>query len=325
MPEIDALLNKGFVVRQPAETGDGDREPSRGPGRTIIVTGLRRSGTSLVAAMLREAGIFMGSEINDIVHEDEQIAGVMISGDVDALQRIIRDRDADYLTWGFKLPMLSDSIGPDQIALFNNPHLIVPFRDPLAVSARNAMSDYQEPMQALRNSVRELDALITFIEQLACPVLLLSYEKMLAFPSDQVDAITGFSGIPHNDALRNRLVALVEPNRPAYIAVARRRYEGIVEGIAGAHLRGWCQLTKSDEPVSLELFIDGALVRSFVADTFRPDLVAAGFGNGRHGFSVDLGGLDLNEDAVISIKVAQHGVELDNSNRPVREYRHRTA
>ena len=152
MPESDALLNKGFVVRRPAETGD--REPVRGPGRTIIVTGLRRSGTSLVAAMLREAGIFMGSEINDIVHEDEEIAGVMVSRDIDAIRRIIRERDTEYLTWGFKLPMLSDNIGPEQISLFNNPHLIVPFRDPLAISARNALSDYQEPMQALRGSVR---------------------------------------------------------------------------------------------------------------------------------------------------------------------------
>ena len=63
---VAELLNKGFIVNHPV----GLRPPG---GRTFIVTGLHRSGTSLIASILRQVGIFMGAEINDIVHEDEAI------------------------------------------------------------------------------------------------------------------------------------------------------------------------------------------------------------------------------------------------------------
>ena len=60
----DDLINKGVIVNR----------SSAEKGRTFIVTGLYRSGTSLVASILQEAGIFMGRAINDIVFEDEEIA-----------------------------------------------------------------------------------------------------------------------------------------------------------------------------------------------------------------------------------------------------------
>ena len=318
MSAADDLLNKGFIVTHPDRNGGDVNSLAR--GRTIIVTGLRRSGTSLVAAMLRQAGIFMGSDINDSVHEDEEIARVLTSGDKKALRRLIRDRDVNYRTWGFKSPMLGRDLQPERISQFNNPHVIVPFRDPVAISLRNSLSEYQEPMQALQDSLRDLAARMSFVAKLACPGLLLSYEKILTLPGDLVDAITRFCGLPDNDALRSQLIGLIEPNRPSYIAVARRRYEGNIDEIADGSLRGWCHFTGSSDPVSLDLFADGALVRSFIADSFRPDLQAAGVGEGNHGFSIDLDELDLRPDAVIRIKVSQHGVELDNSNRPLSHY-----
>ena len=73
------LINKGFIVnRQAAEKG-----------WTFIVTGLERSGTSLVAAMLRHAGIFLGSEINDVVFEDEAIARTLDARDIAALRQAL--------------------------------------------------------------------------------------------------------------------------------------------------------------------------------------------------------------------------------------------
>jgi hypothetical protein len=51
----DDLLNKGFIVNR--ESGE--------QGRTFIVSGLERSGISLIASFLQQAGIFIGSEIND--------------------------------------------------------------------------------------------------------------------------------------------------------------------------------------------------------------------------------------------------------------------
>jgi hypothetical protein len=73
----DDLLNKGFIV---------NRE-SVEQGRTFIVSGLQRSSISLIASFLQQAGIFIGSEINDAVYEDEEISDVLAARDLQKLRR----------------------------------------------------------------------------------------------------------------------------------------------------------------------------------------------------------------------------------------------
>ena len=149
---------------------------------------------------------------------------------------------------------------------------------------------------------------------------MLSYEKALAFPGDFVGAITRFCGLPESEALRDRLVGLIEPNRPDYIAGSRRRHAGIIEGVIDGQLYGWCRLTGVADPVALELFADGKRVCGFVADAFRQDLLDAGYGLGTHGFYLDVGKLGVKRSAVVRIKVAVHGDELENSGRRVAAY-----
>jgi hypothetical protein len=301
------LVNKGFIVNRP------DAGQPAGGGRTFIVTGLHRSGTTLVASILRQVGIFMGTEINDIVHEDEAMARILIARDRDGLTQLVRQRNANYGTWGFKFPMLSSALDYPDIGLFSDPHIIVTFRDPVSVAVRTSLSEYQAPMQALRAAVDEQAELVAFVDRLHCPSLLLSYEKSLVFPADFIDAILHFCDLPRSDALRDRLIRLIEPNRQVYIAQARRRFEGLIEGMADRRLNGWCRLTGVADPVMLELLVDGQAVLAFPADLFRQDLLDAGFGTGHHGFSVDLDGLHPRPGSIIRIKVAGHGIELDNA------------
>ena len=311
---VDGLVNKGFIVNHQGADVSG-----RG-GRTFIVTGRHRSGTSLVASILRQVGIFLGAEINDIVHEDEAMAKILMARDTDGLIRLIGERNANYGTWGFKFPMLCQSLGPDELALFNDPHVIVTFRDPVSVAVRTSISEYQEPMRALRTAVDEQAALVTFVERLRCPALLLSYEKSLVFPADFIDAILGFCGLPRGEALRERLIGLIEPNRQSYIARVRRRYGGVIDGVTNGFLYGWCRLTGVDDPVGLDLLVDDQPVLSFSADVFRQDLLDTGFGTGHHGFYIDLVKLSVRPDSVLRVRVAGLTVELDNSGRRLKSY-----
>lgn len=313
MPPADDLLNKGFIVSLAGQQ-------AAGAGRTFIVTGLLRSGTSLVASILSQAGLFIGTQINDIVYEDEEIARTLTSGDTGALNRIIAERNASYRSWGFKLPMLFRYLEPAQMALFNDPHLIVTFRDPVSISVRTSLSDYRQPMQSMHEATADLTALMAFVGDVRCPNLLLSYEKALTFPHDIVDAIMRFCGIPPNAALHRRLIGMIEPNRPRYTAGARRRYEGRIEGIMDGGLYGWCRLTHSTDPVTLEVLVDEKPALSVAADVFRQDLLDARIGEGRHGFFIALEALQAGPDAVIRIKAAAHGVELDHSGQRLREF-----
>jgi len=205
MMRDDDLTNRGVIINRPAG-------PSVRGVRTLIVTGLYRSGTSLVAAILHHAGIFMGRQINDAVFEDEEIGAALRSGDDGALRRLIDERNATHGTWGFKIPQVHTDLSPKQLALFDHAHLIVTFR-----AVRNSLSEYKKAMTALRDAVGQLAGLVAYLDSVSAPSLLLSYEKALIFPEDFVDALLLFSGLPSDAALRARLVGIVEPNRKAYL------------------------------------------------------------------------------------------------------------
>src|SRR5215469_16617315 len=121
---LDSLANKGIITNLDSEE----------PGRTFIVTGLERSGTSLVASLLQEIGVFMGAEINDAVYQDEEISRLQSKPDMRQLRRIILSRNAKHKVWGFKLPMLWKLLSAEQISIFDRPRLIVTFRDPVAIA-----------------------------------------------------------------------------------------------------------------------------------------------------------------------------------------------
>jgi hypothetical protein len=309
----DELINKGVIINRPVGP------PVRG-GRTFIVTGLHRSGTSLVASLLQQAGIFMGRQINDAVSEDEEMGATLLSGDAGALRRLIDERNANHGTWGFKVPEVYTHLHPERLTLFDNPHLIVTFRDIASIAVRNSLSEYKEVMTALRDAVSHLDALVTYIGSVRAPSLLLSYEKALIFPGDFVDTLLLFCGLTSDAALRARLLGLVEPNRKDYLSRARRVYRGRIDGIAHGCVFGWCQRIGSNDPVRLDLFVDDRLVTSFLADVFRQNLLDAKVGAGAHGFVVALTGLQARADAIIRVRVAGRVVELDNSGQRLECY-----
>ena len=66
--------------------------------------------------------------------------------------------------WGFKLPdAVAGDLDARQLALFDDPRLIITFRDPVAMAVRTSLSEYQEPMRALRDVVADLAALMAFV------------------------------------------------------------------------------------------------------------------------------------------------------------------
>jgi hypothetical protein len=299
----DDLINKGIILNR----------SSAEKGRTFIVTGLYRSGTSLVANILQQLGIFMGREINDIVFEDEAIAGILAASDMAALQQLIAERNAGHPRWGFKYPLLCGVLAPSQVSLFDRPRIIATFRDLVAMAARTSLSEYKDPIHVLRDLAAEQTAIANFVSEIGCPTLLLSYEKALAFPQDFIDAIMRFCDMPPSAELRERLLALIEPNRQRYIAGARQRYEGVIEGVRNGQLYGWCRLTHSADPLTLDVSVDERVVLRIVADSFRQDLLDAGIGHGKHGFFIVLGALRARPDSVIRVAVVPHRIELDNS------------
>ena len=64
---------------------------------------------------------------------------------------------------------------------------------------------------------------------------------------------------------------------------------------------GWAwRPGQPDEPVEIEVLVDGILVGATVASEYRPDLRAVGIGHGRYGWSLDLD-LDLDREAPFNV------------------------
>ena len=302
-------LNTGIIARR----ADAVRPRRDGNKRTLIVSGIARSGASLLAALLKAAGVFMGDFLHDVHNEDAQIVELLRRRDMDVLKQLIRERNQRHALWGFKLPNLHMHLRYGELALFRNPHLLLICRDPVAVAVRNVLSEQNGELQALAHAATALHSLAEFARLGNCPTLFVSYEKALAFPNLMLDSLGDFCGLEFDMATRARLLLEVQPNRPNYLSGASSTFEGRIDGLMNGQLYGWCCQVGRLEPVKLDLYADDRLLESVLADRFRDDLASLGVGNGCHGFFVHLDHHQLPPQAVIRMKIANRVLELENS------------
>ncbi len=235
--DIDSLVNKGVIFRP------GPSRPA-GVGKTLIVTGVGRGGTSLAASVLFHAGVYMGQHLGEAVYEDQEILHAMQTGDRDLLTRLIALRNSSHRTWGLKIPSLHAMIEFQDMSLFRNPYLIVMFRDPVAVAERTAIAEYRNALVTMQDTLDAQRDLLGFLLNSAAPALLCSYEKALIDPGNFVDDVMRFCEIRLDDEKRKSVLSVIEPSPKTYITVARRRYVGRLEHIieqrsAGLVLGGW--------------------------------------------------------------------------------------
>ncbi len=290
---------------------------------TIIISGVGRSGTSMTASVISALGVPMGQTNNQAVFEDKEFIAALLYFNYDLLLTLIRKRDATEPRWGFKFPSLQNHLLPPQIERFRNPHLIVVMRDLVAVASRSSMSDPEQSdsVQAFLNVSKQTYDMAHFVEKVECPVLLLSYEKFIAFPESAINAIAKFCGIALDEDKRRHALLAVEPNNPQYIKLFHQDHRGDFNGVRSDVALGWCSQNSSDEPVEVELLADGVVVASARADLFRQDLKTAGIGSGQHSFHIELNGLALNDATILRVQTKGGGFVLDGSDLPLAQLR----
>ena len=172
----NTILNQGVIARAAPARTQARAE------KTLLITGLARSGTSMLAGMLQAAGVWLGDHVYEPINEDAEIAQMLEPRDFTRLDALIARQNAKAPVWGFKMPDLHQFLQHDELSRFRNPHLIVIFRDPVAVAARNALSEQVDGMQAIIEATVAMHALAQFVRASRLPFLFLSYEKALVFP-----------------------------------------------------------------------------------------------------------------------------------------------
>jgi hypothetical protein len=313
----DSIFNQGVIAR-PAPSRGRKRSPHE---KTLLVTGLARSGTSMLAALLQAAGVWLGDHVYEPINEDAEITQILQARDFTRLDELIERQNASTPIWGFKMPDLHLFLQHDELQRFRNPHLIAIFRDPVAVAARNALSEQYDGEQAMIEATSAMYSLAQFVRASRVPYLLLSYEKALVFPRAFIDNIVDFCGVTLDEAQRTELLQHVQPNRSQYVTTSKRAFEGHLEGVENGKLIGWARHIGTMAPVLLDLLIDDKLAATFRAAEFRDDLLAAGMGNGNHAFALDLADYRLNDASTIRVRFNRRTAELSNSGKSLLEFK----
>jgi len=196
--------------------------------KTVVVMGQRRSGTSMLAGVLYNLGVYMGedpersSEKNEVgFYEDQEVVELsrkvmnfVVEGGSKAevekefgseINKLFRKRDKEHGIWGFKdvNQVQTHFIFRKKI---KNPKYFVVFRNPLDTAL--SMSNWHgiNLLESLA-SVNDNNSMIHqyMLTTLAGdPVVAVSYEKMLTEPEETVKTIMDFLEIkPTEEQIKN--------------------------------------------------------------------------------------------------------------------------
>lgn len=209
---LDQLQNSGIAVlnERPAPKQN-----------TIIIIGVPRSGTTMVAKVLANLGVYLGAEVDDSVGEDMRLARALEAND-GSLPAVIEVYNSLHDLWAFKRPTAYQVIDP---ALFRNPRFVVTFRDPVAIARREEVSMMFDFREQLRRAVQWSADLAGFALSLTAPVMLVSYEKALVMPIDFVTNLASFAGIPADNDIIRETANLVAPSPSDYVSRSQIRFQ----------------------------------------------------------------------------------------------------
>lgn len=258
-----------------------------GGPRTIVVLGVGRGGTSMVAAVLAGLGVFCGDDAKAPRFEDARLARAMRGESYEATEAVIADYDARHETWAFKYPPVAQEPTIVHDAL-RNPHYVAVFRDLLAVANRRRVSIGHDLGDALASVHRQYGAVLAFLDAERPPALLVSYEKALGDPEAFVRAVAAFCGVAATDEAIASASRAVEASPLAYLATSasRPRLAGHLDEVNEHGVRGWA-ITGGAAAAEVAVLVDGREIRRVVADRHRADLVGAVHPDGRCAFAID--------------------------------------
>lgn len=182
-----------------------------GDTATIAVTGLGRSGTTMLSRTLLALDLPMGDNLTPQSAEDKKIQLLIKERVFDGFRALCRTRDASDPIWAFKCPALRGSL-VSSVSMMRNPRVILVFRDILAISQRNAMSVDAHLPKAIEQAAQDYVKLVRQARKLSVPVLLVSYEKALQYPQMLVQSIGTFCGLAVCDERARKIAAFTIVN-----------------------------------------------------------------------------------------------------------------
>jgi hypothetical protein len=252
--------------------------PSGAP-RTLIVLGAARGGTTMVAQILHDLGIFMGQGFNSTYQDDamNQISRALFHGHIDinnpVIEQVLRQRDHRFAIWGWKFPT---HVFETIYEKARNPHVIVVFRDPVAIATRESVSQAYNVEPCFQRALEQIANLGRFVSSTAYPCLGVSYERGLIRKAELVDELVEFAGITASKDLRQHAAQRAQPGSIQYLNDTQAStIEGALDRV-DTRIAGWLRYPhQGNRRVVFTILIDNVPIYNGKADRFRTDLKQA--------------------------------------------------
>jgi len=263
MPDLSSLKNNGLVTLNKPSTPQTQK--------TVVVLGVARGGTTMVASVLQALGVYMGEKLGSVL-EDINLSQAVETRDMNAVQTIVSQRNSTFPVWGWKRPAAVE-YSDIWMNSFRNPYIIAVFRDPFAISNRNRISMLNDLFQDMERSVQHLEVLTKFLRKQECPLLLCSYEKVLASPETFVKAVDSFLDLKAEEHWPEA-AGRIEPAPEVYLQTSRiTNSKGHLDVVNEKLCAGWAFYPQQpNKAAKVQIFINNVLCHVVEADRQRPDV-----------------------------------------------------
>jgi len=301
--QLNSLTNKGVVLVNPALS---ETE------KTIIVVGVARGGTSIVAGSLKHLGLFMGNA-GDPVYEDTRLSLAFEKQSKEKFETVIADYNRLHDIWAWKRPSSLNDLSRIARKL-RNPHFIFVFRDMLSIANRNTISMHSDIKQGLKLAFDDYKKIIKFIGKTNHPALLISSEKVVKNKAEFIDALSEFCQITSTDDQIEAAKSFLTPNPKAYLEATRltkAKGELDLNLLKCGIVKGWSCYAINHGVTEVEVVVNGEVAQTLSAETYNEHYKKPGkHPTGECGFELDLKPLGIKPQDKIEVRVKGDVVNL---------------
>lgn len=185
--------------------------PPSGKKKTIVVLGVERGGTSMVAGIVRTLGVNMGEQAGRN-HEDPRF----LTDDKDLLLERIKENDKKSSLWGFKVPKASLLLGFYDENL-RNPHYILVFRNIEATVDSWCSRGPNDPILTAQHVMHYYSAVLDFFQDNKRPLIFTNYERACENPVGFVQDLAEFMGVRADESDVKRAASIVTGEGGGYL------------------------------------------------------------------------------------------------------------
>ena len=259
--------------------------------KTVVITGPARSGTTMMAQIVKTLGVHLGDAVDVNLLEDIEIRNATREADMKKMEALIEERNRKSPIWGWKYPGSLEHLSKFSAKL-RNPLVIFTFRDPIATSVRNQIGEEEtlDLIDTVDDALNYMKLAMQWIRDHDAPCMCVSYEKALLNPEALVDEVMHFLQIEASETDRFAAIEQVQLGNTRYLSAKLwETHLGFIDSAQEGILSGWAHNQEQLEPATLEIRVNLKKVATIVADRYREDLKQNKIGDGKCGFEFEIG------------------------------------